>query len=297
MTNRITDIQFRSKFRNQMNFSDLAGLEKFKEFFIRALCSYEEFFIKLLWSLTYNPTGDKAPEKYSYFYNIFNRFSTKQQAVILSELRYQYKQLHPDFLKVDVEGNIAKSYSELKNIAGEIAAYQVWQKCMQYSRYSADVIAHCYKLLTSQEEKRYSGGLCDLGFNKKSVNYLKPFIKEIAQLFKDITAENNAQEDDIVSSLPFMLGGEDTPVQNGCEVQAVQDDVEVHTPREDDVEVQTHLEADKNQLSAVFALQHKTELDNFFKALDEVESIGLTAELILSKRAEIEQLLRVSTLF
>ena len=158
-------------------------------------------------------------------------------------------------------------------------------------------VKHCSELLRDEKENRYFGGLRDLGFNKKSANYLKAFVKEIAQLFEDITAENNAQKDDIVSDFPFVFGGEDTPVQNGCEVQAIQDDVEVHTPREDDVEVQTHLEADKNQLSAVFALQHKTELDNFFKALEEVESIGLTAELILSKRAEIEQLLRVSTLF
>lgn len=210
-----------------------------------------------------------------------------QRQAICSELRHQYKKTHPDFLKVDVNGNVAQSYTKLLNVAGEITAYQVLQKCMQYSHYSADVIAHCYKLLSSQEENRYFGGLRDFGFNKKSANYLKPFIKEIAQLFKDITAENNTQEDDSVSDLPFVFGGEDTPVQNGCEVQTVQDDVEV----------QTHQEASKNHFNADFAWQHKTELDNFFKALDEVESIGLTAELILSKRAEIAQLLDVSKLF
>ncbi len=297
MTNRITDIQFQSKFIKKMKFPSTPSFENFKSFFVGILNEDEEFVLGLLWILTYAPDGQDVPKTYWLICDVLLKFSDQQRQAICSELRHQYKQLHADFLKVDVEGNVAQSYTKLVNVANEITAYQVLQKCLQYKNLPVESVKHCSELLRDEKENRYFGGLRDLGFNKKSANYLKPFIKEIAQLFKDITAENNAQEDDIVSSLPFMLGGEDTPVQNGCEVQAVQDDVEVQTPREDDVEVQTHLEADKNQLSAVFALQHKTELDNFFKALEEVESIGLTAELILSKRAEIEQLLRVSTLF
>ena len=283
MANRITDITFRNKFREQMNFPNTPSLEKFKSFFVDILNKYEEFVIGLLWSLTYDPDGQDVPKTYWLIYVVLLKFSIRQRQTICSELRYQYKKIHPDFLNVNVEGNVAQSYTKLLNVAGEVAAYQVFQKCLQYRRYSADVIAYCYCLLS----KHYLNGICELGFNKKSADYLNPFITEITQLFKDITAENNTQEDGSVSDLPFVFGVKDTSVQNGCKVQNVQDDARIQIPQE----------ADKNQLSADFAWQHKTELANFFKALEDVEAIGLTAELILSKRTEIAQLLDVSKLF
>lgn len=297
MTNSITDITFQSKFIKKMKFPSTPSFENFKSFFVDILNKDEEFVLGLLWILTYAPDGQDVPKPYWLIYDVLLKFSDQQRQAICSELRHQYKKTHPDFLKVDVNGNVAQSYTKLFNVADEITAYQVLQKCLQYKNLPIESVKHCSELLRDEKENRYFGGLRDLGFNKKSANYLKAFVKEIAQLFEDITAENNAQKDDIVSDFPFVFGGKDTPVQNGCEVEAVQDEVEVQMPQEADVEVQTHLEAYKNQLSADFAWQHKTELDNFFKALDEVESIGLTAELILSKRAEIEQLLDVSKLF
>lgn len=326
MSTNIIDIKFRNKFVKGMKFSNLARLESFKMFFSGILSKYPEFVLGLLWSMVYDSEGEVSPQKYLDDLCIFRKFSTEQQKLICSELRYQYSQLYPDFLKVDVSSNIAASYNALCNASDKITAYQVYQKIMQYIDYPEDAVKRCFFLINSPNEKNYFGGLRDLGFNKKAANYLKSFIKEIAQLFEDITENKSNPVVDNMEDLPFRFGSEASSTQAGNKDQVSHDDdnsqsslvedsaqtspvnEERHVPHADEVQYLEDIvpQHDKKslvaenvefQFNADFAWQHKTELSNFIKALEEVESIGLSAELILSKRAEIAQLLSVSKLF
>lgn len=193
MTNNSIDIKFRPKFRRQMKLSDFVALKKFQEFFYETLDNHESFFIGLLWNATYNPSGEKAPKKYLEFYKIFTRFSAQQQEVILSELRYQYAQLHTDFLKVDVKGEVIQSYLNLLGVADEITAYKVLQKCIQFSSYQTYVIERCSALLNSPKENVYFGGLRELGFKWLEAYYLKTYINQIRDLFEKVISESNIE--------------------------------------------------------------------------------------------------------
>ena len=272
MTSSIIDIKFRSKFRNQMNFSDLSSFNEFKEVFFIAICSYEEFFIGLLWSLTYNPIGDKAPEKYLYFYKTFNRFSTQQQAVILSELRYQYALLHPDFLKVEVEGNIAKRYAELKDFAGEITAYQVLQKCMQFKKYQANVRKRCSELLKNSRENFYFGGIRELGFKHSEASYLKSYIKQISNLFDEVAGEVDATHI------------ESTYKHNNTQSTQVESPSKLEEP--------LVLRVDASSVS-----KHHELFKKFLECLGEFENLGLDISEAIQKREQIAQLLKTFSCF
>lgn len=183
-------INFRSEFVNGMCFSNPNGLETIKNFFDCILCKSQGFVLGLLWNMCYDHEGNFWSMRYLQYLPIFSRFSTKQQQLICSEIRYQYSQLHLDFLLGTFDRKFSRSYNNLLMVSNEVTAFIVYKKILRFTKYPVETVKRCYALLCSSKGNVYFGGIRELGFNYKEAVYLKPFIHEIHDLFKEVVIED-----------------------------------------------------------------------------------------------------------
>lgn len=152
---------------------------------------------EFLWLMTYDPS--KALKSVGLVFDSpstpnspLNASATNDIAIsendvmlLRNELRYQRMLIHKDFLTINVLDNCQKAYQTLEKAAGQIISINVYNNCLEYCRYmNEESISRLLYLLSSKNEKNYFGGIRSLRFGKKAANILKPYVKEILNLYE-----------------------------------------------------------------------------------------------------------------
>ena len=152
---------------------------------------------EFLWLMTYDPS--KALESVGLVFDspstpnsplnasATNDIAISEKDVMLlrNELRYQRMLIHKDFLKITVLDSCQKEYQTLEKAAGQIISIKVYNNCLEYCHYmNEESISRLLYLLSSKDEKNYFGGIRSLRFGKKAANILKPYVKEILNLYE-----------------------------------------------------------------------------------------------------------------
>lgn len=107
-----------------------------------------------------------------------------------NELRYQYQQNHSDFMKLEA----GEAFKALQDKAGVIEACTVYDHCILKLHGETEEVDRIVFLLESEKENNQFGGVRELDFKKDEATYLKPYFKEIADLFKALVEEKRQNE-------------------------------------------------------------------------------------------------------
>lgn len=295
------DIKFRNKFTQKVKFSSVGEVTEFKWLFAEILNHSAEFIIGLLWSLTYDPSGEVSPERYLTFIKRLNSFPSEQREVICNELRYQYAMQNPHFL--NIEESDLPSYQALVRSSSEVTAYVVCQKCKELKMCSPDFIKREIYFLNNEDEDKRVKAIKHLNFNTQAANFLKPYAKEIASLLEAITSSEAT-----ASKSQFLEQKEAQP-------HSSQDETSLQSAKH---------QVDDTNITAEVIFEHRAEIAKFFQAFDNLEahrvnpieivrlfpeintfkdsisemnSLGLKAESLQRDREKISTLLSALNLF
>lgn len=188
-------IKLRSKFKNLLTDTDHSNISNILGTFEKFCQKEPDTVLSMLWHLTYNE---------HYAFAIFNIFKLDFECIpaikLRDEMRYQYNTIHPGFLTVKAKSQeIQKAYETLKNKSDLIVSTVVYRHCCSKIFLTESEISRIIYLLSSNDDKNFFGGIRSLGFTKAESIYLKPFHKEIGNLFKALCDAN--QQDS--KNLPF----------------------------------------------------------------------------------------------
>lgn len=202
--NAQTQFNYRTKFKKILNESDVKKVDQAFNIFCNINDPAEA--IDILWKLTF----ESAP-----YYLESQEINLPAQLMITqrnleitrNELRVQYEQLHPDFLKVDVPDKCKEAFDTLVKQTDTIVAKVVYDNCHTKHLYVNDEeINRILYLLKSDKDTYHFGAIRRLGFDYEEANYLKQYHNEIHDILK--FADSSIQNDD----LPFYMSGEEESV-------------------------------------------------------------------------------------
>lgn len=115
--------------------------------------------------------------------------------ILRNELRYQYQQIHSNFLKLDIPEEAQEAFVSLENRSDTIVAVVVYNHCANSAKYSDEFSrSRIAFLLGGSKESNQYGGIRSLCFNETEANYLLPFCKEISLLFNILNEKKNQEE-------------------------------------------------------------------------------------------------------
>ena len=186
-------ISFRNKFEKliKCDYEHQVFEESFEKFF--ALNPEEA--LDMLWKLTYAPAINIL-EKIGLYAGI----SDEMFIALRNELRHQYKEVHPDFLKMSIPEDCQEAFDVLKNKSDIITAAVVYAHC-QSCLYLENMDRILF-LLNSDKENNYFGGIRSLFFNADESAYLKQFHEQIYDLL--MALHNNVeQHNNSCKNMPF----------------------------------------------------------------------------------------------
>ena len=288
-------IKFRTKF--QKAFPD--KLERLADLFRDYLSLSENFFISILWKLTYDPRNLIYDENYDHalvkIYGLFSDGEVELEKITLirNELRYQYSLLDQTFLKSDnfypSGDTINSNFKLLANVTDDIVAYVIKGKCHAFFYYSYNDVARCLYLLRSSKKENTFGGLRTLGFSQVEADYLLPFGKEIANLLESINAEytNNSTANSIIAN-------KDSKVEARTEIRVPE--LEAHNysdlseanicKGDSEMEVQNYV-----PITPQFVMNHRELFEKAISVLKELDSFNISLQEVSSKSEAIEKLL------
>lgn len=242
MTNTMNiDFKFRTKFEKLIRNDEhrQALIFAFNNF-----CSYTPLeAINYLWKLTYY-SGDIHFNELDetaisiLLLDLYLDFSVVSPSEILNlrnELRYQYELLNPNFLKVEMDEQSEKAFTELANKSDIITATIVYEHCISFQCITDEDMSRILFLLNNSNENNFFGGIRSLYFTKREAIYLKPFHTQIHDLLEavyefytdsnsskndsyqepNMAIENTEFEDD--SDLPFVWGNEHLSVDSSAD--------------------------------------------------------------------------------
>lgn len=255
-------INFRTKFK-KLFASHLSLLE---QLFHSLLYEDPTFIVDLLWKMTYDPNNIIYNKKYISIMASFPVDDSKQMLLIRNELRYQYSIVSPNFLDVPENDSIKNSISELSKVCDEIVAFIVYSHCKKFSSYTQEEIERCLYLLKNPNENYSFGGIRTLRFGPTEADYLKPYASIIGNILEAIYKES---QDDKTSN-----------------------DGEPHCQKG-----VISMDNNNSKLTAKSILDYKSDIESFLSAAEKTEELGFDIQLILSKRTDIDKLLKVSELF
>ncbi len=255
-------INFRTKFKKLFSLH----LSLLETIFHSLLHEDPTFIVNLLWKMTYDPKNIIYDEKYISIMASFPVDDSKQMLSIRNELRYQYSIVSPNFLDVPENESIKNSISELSNICDEIVAFIVYKHCKEFSSYTREEIERCLYLLKNPNENYFFGGIRTLKFGLTEADYLKPYASIIGNILESIYNES-----------------QDGKTFNDKEIYCQEGVISVN---------------DNNcKLTAKSILEYKSDIESFLSAAEKIEKLGFDVQLILSKRTDIDKLLKASELF
>lgn len=289
-----TNIKFRSKFEKNLTDTDKSNIISVFEKFcgMKANAAYN-----ILWLLTY------SEDSISVALNTLGLESTCIPAINLrDELRYQYNTLHPGFLTIDISSEsqeIKEAYECLKKKTDLIVSYVVYQHCRaKVSIYESDMSRAIY-LLESDDEKNFFGGIRNLGFNYDESTYLKPFHKEICNLFTLLyndmyQANKNMPFKELQKLIPDDLPSESIAVPDKDPVEKCEEISAEPSITQDEKSLQT--DSGIRHLTAYEILANRDTFTSFAKnknldSLDSLLTAGFDTNQLISKRVEISNFL------
>lgn len=190
------EITFRNKFEKLLTDGNRAAIVSA----VKKFCSFNaDYAIKSLWSLTCGLWADKTLERLELSEEIVGDVTA-----LRNELRYQYELRHPDFLNLDVPSTCLPAFEALKNKTDAIVANVIFGYCISHIHLDANTVQYSLKLLSSDAENRYFGGIRSLSarLSYPEATYLKNFHMEIHDLLKALY-EDKCQNEVSSGNLPF----------------------------------------------------------------------------------------------
>ena len=197
--NNTMEITFRNKFASLLTDDNRAAMEAA----VRKFCGYDNSYaIKCLWNLTCGNWVDKTLGQLA----LSQELVSNNLISLRNELRYQYELRHPGFLELDVPNSCREAFVALKNRSDALTANIVFDYCICHVHLDASTVQRSLELLSSDEERRYFGGIRSLSASLVYVeaNYLKDFHMEIHNLLKALHEYECERQNGIsFKNLPF----------------------------------------------------------------------------------------------
>ena len=132
-------------------------------------------------------------------------------STLKNELRYQRKQLNPNFLKIECSESCKKSFTALANVTNNpVITYVIYRHCYEFCYFAdSNDISRVLYLLSSKKEKYHFGGIRSLHFTQEQAMLLMPYTSElhdyIEASWNEILAERTATELPSVGTLAGQL--------------------------------------------------------------------------------------------
>lgn len=204
-----TNFDFRTKFRKLLTEENYSVITSTFETFcnLGAARAYSA-----LWNMTYS--SKKGFEELLKLGLSSDSISEKDILSFRNELRFQYQNLNPNFLKRPVPIECQEAFQNLVNITDPIVSNIIYTHCNLSFDYPDQNFDRILYLLNSENENNYFGGIRSLGFNIEEANYLKPFHVEIHNLLAGIITfykNNNTAKLDFYVPDTEMKSEEDVP--------------------------------------------------------------------------------------
>jgi len=198
--NKNATFTFRSKFEKLLDDENrtifIGAFEKF--------CDMNpDYARKLLWHLTYETDPDAINVTLSKLDLSLEVISSDKISTLRNELRFQYEQLQPDFLKVDVPEECQDVFVALKNRTDAIVASIVYEHCQNRMYLDQDALNRILFLMSSDKENYQFGGIRELQFYTEETAYLLPFHAQIHDMFKALSDHYQNQCGTASKNLPF----------------------------------------------------------------------------------------------
>lgn len=286
--NESTTITFRSKFEKLLSDENRPAIEAAFEKF----CNIDpETTVArdILWDLTYNPeVSFEALQKLGLNQEII---SPENVSKLRDELRHQYEKLHNGYLTVDVSDECIPAFEALSKKASPITASMVNELC-SYRLHGRDVPRALF-LLKSDKENFFFGGICDIGFNTKEAEYLKPFHMEIHNLLKAMyDCQQDASKNTPLDKLGSMVkeAGIELPFDMGKDPKEASNEAQAEQPVEADFGFRP--------LTPEGILEHKDVFTAFIESCDmnlllQIGRFGFDLNKVISKKEAISKVLEV----
>lgn len=252
--------------------------------------------VKILWSMSFESSmvwalsqlGISTEKNSNWHAKI--QISSSLVKCFRNELRYQYKQDHPDFLQVPNE--FSEPFDEFIKKMGmdTILSFGIFQKLYDFinrnhvtNTYLVDKTIH---LLESKWENYRYGGLKNIGLTDGEANELLNKAKDIANLADEILKriDNNVPQSEVVveSEVPTLTEvaeSSETPIETSDEEDSI-------VTISDEVSPEV-----SSGLSSQDVLKNPDLFENFSQAISDLTSAGFNPEEVLEKIAAIRQLL------
>jgi len=302
---RDTKLVFRNKFAKliQCDYEHQVFEEAFEKFF--ALKPEEA--LDMLWKLTYAPAINIL-EKIGLYAGI----SDEMFIALRNELRHQYKEVHPDFLNVDVPEECQNAFTALKNQTDDIVATIVFNHCSMHQYASEEYMIPHLSRLQNSKENVHCGGIKGLDFNWNETSYLKQYHGLIHDLLKATYEHYQKQCGMNTSNSPFAVLGklmengntDDLPfyMEKNVDVAPQPDAVQPETVQPETVQSETVQPAQNSgpsfkSLTAEEIMAHKDAFASFVKDADlnilvQIGQLGFDLNEVMAKKDAISNLLK-----
>jgi len=225
-TNVTTKFNFRTKFKKLLNDENYSIVETgFNKF-----CSLEpKEALDILWHFTY--ISDVYHIGMSQLGLPSELLTEENLYLTRNELRYQYENLNPNFLNVDIPEECLEQFKELVKKADIITAKVIFEHCKHYFHMREADMSRALYLLKSDKENLYFGGIRCFDFNMDEADYLKLYHMEIHDMLATIYAFINSEETQIKEKEEdFLITQEDQEeIQTLAEVVEEREEVKVST--------------------------------------------------------------------
>ena len=284
------NIKFRTKFEKLIQNDDdrlvlLAAFNRFCSLDPTHACNF-------LWRLTYNSEDDL-----SISVNLTNLglnleiIPLEKISALRNELRYQYEQQYPTFLKVKVEERCKEAFDTLSQKTDPIVATVVYEHCVSCQYMDAESMDRTLWLLNNDQENNFFGGIRSLFFGKDEANYLKPFHLQIHNLLNAFYENRNIMntplqglgqkledagihlESTDVSDLPFEWD------YDGSDILMEEVTNDIHHFKE---------------LTPTNVCEYKDVLSSFITSLNQLREVGFDLNEVIAKENAIIALLEAA---
>lgn len=287
-------IKFRTKF--QKAFPD--KLERLADLFRDYLSLSENFFISILWKLTYDPRNLIYDENYDHalvpIYCIFSdeKVDVEKLLLLRNELRYQYSLTCQAFLKPSnfhpFNDDISAAFETLSKVTDDITAYVVQGKCQAFTYYSDNDVARCLYLLRSSKKENVFGGLRTLSFSQVEADYLLGYGKEIAILLENISkAASNVITFSQTASTKITEANVPTNESVSSDKSNIQSELNEMNMRKGDEEKMENGQS----ITPELVMEHQELFTKAISVLKELDSFNISLQEVSSKSEAIEKLL------